>query len=449
MKAIVFLGPTLPVDQAAAILDAVYLPPASQGDVFRTAQAKPWAIALIDGFFERVPAVWHKEILWAMSRGIHVFGASSMGALRAAELAAFGMVGVGRIFRDFATGILEDDDEVTISHAPADWGYRAVSEAMVNIRATLGRAETRGVISSSTALRLRETAKSLHYPDRTYPRILALGAESGLPSNELESLREWLPAGRIDQKQRDALALLHRLRRLQQAGPRPKTVAFCFHPTDAWEQVARRSGRKLAAAATEGLPAGPLLDELRLAGSWWERIRHDMLRRCLALEESRRRQLNVSPGLFRETLHAFCSQRDLDRPEEIQAWLEREGLSQVDMARLMESETRVRWVERLFEPEALEQLESAMRAAGIYTQLSERAARKQELLAAQGWDNPSLSDTGLSEAALLDWHFRQRDPGTAPRHLEVHARRMGYPNRHEWIQALIREYLFEKLTHSP
>ena len=85
---VVFTGPTLPADQARAILpDALYLPPVAQGDVYRAAGHQPQAIALIDGFFEHVPAVWHKEILWAMAQGIHVFGSSSMGALRAAELA--------------------------------------------------------------------------------------------------------------------------------------------------------------------------------------------------------------------------------------------------------------------------------------------------------------------------------------------------------------------------
>jgi hypothetical protein len=45
--------------------------------------------------FDSTPAVLHKEILWAMDRGVGVSGAASMGALRAAELHWYGMVGVG------------------------------------------------------------------------------------------------------------------------------------------------------------------------------------------------------------------------------------------------------------------------------------------------------------------------------------------------------------------
>ena len=87
MSVFVFTGPTLSPEKACAELDAIYLPPVSQGDVYRAALKRPRAIGIIDGYFECVPAVWHKEILWAMTEGIHVYGSASMGALRAVELA--------------------------------------------------------------------------------------------------------------------------------------------------------------------------------------------------------------------------------------------------------------------------------------------------------------------------------------------------------------------------
>ena len=83
MTCIVFLGPSLPLHEARRILPATYRPPAAQGDVYRAALERPWGIGIVDGYFERVPAVWHKEILWALQQGIHVFGAASIGALRA------------------------------------------------------------------------------------------------------------------------------------------------------------------------------------------------------------------------------------------------------------------------------------------------------------------------------------------------------------------------------
>ena len=87
MTMVVFVGPTLPPEDIAVCGDIVCLPPVAQGDIYRAAQGRPRAIGIIDGYFSGAPSVWHKEILWAISRGIPVFGSASMGALRAAELA--------------------------------------------------------------------------------------------------------------------------------------------------------------------------------------------------------------------------------------------------------------------------------------------------------------------------------------------------------------------------
>ena len=90
MNILIFVGPSLPLSEAQRELDAIFLPPVSQGDIYRATLERPIAIGIIDGFFENVPAVWHKEILYALQQRIHVFGSASMGALRAAELEAFG-----------------------------------------------------------------------------------------------------------------------------------------------------------------------------------------------------------------------------------------------------------------------------------------------------------------------------------------------------------------------
>ena len=142
MTVVVFVGPTLEPRDLALAGGFVGLPPVSQGDVYRAAKSRPRAIGIIDGYFSGAPSVWHKEILWAISEGVPVFGSASMGALRAAELHSFGMRGVGRIFEAFRDGALEDDDEVAVLHGPAEIGYLAASEPMVNIRETLARADS-------------------------------------------------------------------------------------------------------------------------------------------------------------------------------------------------------------------------------------------------------------------------------------------------------------------
>jgi hypothetical protein len=146
-----------------------------------------------------------------------------MGALRAAEMHTFGMIGVGRVFRAFKSGILEDDDEVAVVHAPAELGYGALSDAMVNIRATLSRAERQGVISRVTARELTAIGKDLFFKDRTFDRLLADG-ERSLPV-EVGKLRAWLPVNKVDVKRADARALVRMLDRgVRAPRPRPRFV---------------------------------------------------------------------------------------------------------------------------------------------------------------------------------------------------------------------------------
>ena len=237
---IVFLGPTLPVAAARRVLNADYRPPVAQGDVLRAVMDRPAAIAIIDGYFENVPAVWHKEILFAMSQGIPVLGAASMGALRAAELAAFGMEGAGAIFDAYADGRLEDDDEVAVTHGPAELGYPSLSEAMVNIRRTLSDAHAAGVLSVPTRRRLQEIAKDLSYRDRNYGRMLREAEEEAdIDPAEIVAFREWLPTGRADQKREDALTLLTRVRDKITSGTLGVRPLYSFEHTTMWEQVAR------------------------------------------------------------------------------------------------------------------------------------------------------------------------------------------------------------------
>ena len=74
--AIIFAGPTISAERAPAIAGVEWRPPARQGDIYKATLSRPAAIGLVDGYFEVIPTVWHKEILWAMTLGIHVYGAA-------------------------------------------------------------------------------------------------------------------------------------------------------------------------------------------------------------------------------------------------------------------------------------------------------------------------------------------------------------------------------------
>ena len=228
-----FLGPSLPLAQAQAILDAVYLPPIAQGDLTRLMDQPPSIVVIIDGRFDDVPAVWHNEILFAMARGTRVIGAASMGALRAAELAPYGMIGVGAVYQAFRRGWLEDDDEVAVVHAPHELGGAALSEAMVNIRATLRAAVRHGALAKEEADAILAAAKALHYPQRTWAK-LGEAAQAMIPDGAAR-IRRIGTEMRVDIKARDARAALVRARILQERGAFPQTSQMLgVEPTEAW-----------------------------------------------------------------------------------------------------------------------------------------------------------------------------------------------------------------------
>jgi len=233
-EAFVFLGPTLPVADARAELDAVYLPPVSAGDMFRLWLRRPKAVGIVDGYFEHVPSVWHKEIMWIMARGVHVFGSAALGALRAAELDAFGMRGVGRVYQAVKDGILERDDEVAVAWEGGAGACRTLSDAMVSVRATLEAAHREKIISDATREILAAAGAALFYRDRTWPALLEAGKAAGGDPAGLGALRRWLPSGRIDQQADDAVAMLRQMRDFLADKPDPLRVPWTLANTTRW-----------------------------------------------------------------------------------------------------------------------------------------------------------------------------------------------------------------------
>jgi hypothetical protein len=240
MKAIVFAGPSLPPKLRPADPRIEWRPPVKQGELYRAAVTGPAVIGIIDGYFEVTPTVWHKEILWAMAQGIHVFGAASIGALRAAELDVFGMRGIGAIYEAYRDGILEDDDEVAVLHGPEELGYPPLTEAMVNIRATLAEAARIGILTPAMAERLTGIAKRLFYKERTWQAALQAGTHAGLPPGPLRDFADWLPSGHIDRKRLDAEAMLAGLRDYLAADAPPPKVNFELAETAAWIEACER-----------------------------------------------------------------------------------------------------------------------------------------------------------------------------------------------------------------
>jgi hypothetical protein len=402
----VFLGPSLPLDDARRLCDAVFLPPVRLGDVWRAAAfGGARAIGIIDGYFERVPAVWHKEILWALANGVAVAGAASMGALRAAELAPFGMVGVGRICEAYASGVFppyvaepfEGDDEVAVMHGPAESGWMS-SDAMVNIRATLAAAAEHGVIDASVRDRLAAAAKRLFYQDRSWPTLLRLAERQESP-DVLAALRQWLPDGRVDQKRRDAEALLRWLSANPDHVP---DARFRFADTALWRR---------ATAIDADADDDRVLMELRLQGRRWHEERDAVLAAilgCIDLDEPAAAALAAAdPETGLRALHQRAARH-----------------------------SRGQRAHALAEPLLKDAMLARLRRSGAYAALLARGRAKQERLCRLEIDGADVPAGGLAA-----W-FAARVGGGAPDDPEALAAWLDVDDPLRLLRAIEAEYAF-------
>ena len=206
----VFIGPTLdPGEPVLAAPGIRVRPPVQHGDLFDAAIRDGDTVVVIDGVYHQAPAVRHKEILVLLARGVRVIGAGSIGALRAAELHPFGMVGVGSVFDAYVRGILDGDDEVAVGQEPGE-GQRALTWPLVNLRKVLRLAETEGIVTSAAAAQLLEALRAVYYPQRTTAAVMALARRC-----QAHGFAPWLQQQRAadphfgDVKRLDALQALH------------------------------------------------------------------------------------------------------------------------------------------------------------------------------------------------------------------------------------------------
>jgi hypothetical protein len=473
-RMVAFTGPTL---ESEALHDALgiqaaacrILGPAQQGDVVRACRLGAGIILLIDGYFQSVPAVWHKEILWALSRGVHVVGAASMGALRAAELQTFGMIGIGSIFESFRDGTLDRDDEVAVAHCAAEYGYRSISEALVNVRATVSAAESAGVLSAAEAATVVQRTAAMYYPDRNWSAILG-ETRTALGENVADKFKEFLRAsGRVDQKRADALALVDYVRPLDGMLGRPPQVTFTLQHTVWFDKLHRAAGEFVpveaptygaapadarrpptVADAEIGTALSDVTDELRLARRYRHILRTALLRR-LATDEAER--LGVQLGCEEIARHANDVCRDLGIPDQAQfeQWLVQNGLTLARFNTLVETELRSSIVLSDVHRAVQADLADVLRMAGMWPAVSQRAARKVELLKKAGLVDPGFEDTPFTnEAELAAWWAKRFPSSSSPTaDIESLARSADFADTVSFIQVLLREYCAQSLGLEP
>jgi hypothetical protein len=428
---IIFVGPSLCGPDPIEGRGFERRPPAAQGDVYRAALEKPRAIGIIDGYFHGAPSVWHKEILWTMSQGIHVFGAASMGALRAAELRPFGMRGVGRVFEAYRDGALSDDDEVALIHGPPDLGYPSLSEPMVNIRATLDRAVSESIITSDARTDLLTIAKSQFYQSRSWETVLAEAEREAVQPQAVAVLRAWLPTGAIDQKREDALALIDEIGRFLATDPPPMQPEFAFEYTEMWANAPWLDrGAGASATSHNGDTESNVLDELRLMGPHYFDVRDRALLLVLADGDAAAPDAPLRKQVLME-VDAFRRAHGLMRQESLAAWLESAGIDMAQFERMMADKAQTRKAALLNAERLQPRIVDQLRLSGDYQRLATRGQDKRN----------RLNGRKLSKAprhVLLERHF-ERLQCSVPGDIDSYSVDLGLPDSDALLRLLQKE----------
>ncbi len=232
---IVYLGPSLPRSDAEAALPGCDLrAPIRRGDLYRDRLGGGSVFVIIDGVFHQEPAVPPREILDVLEDGALIVGASSMGALRAAECWPAGMRGVGTIYRLYRRGALGSDDEVILIYSSDGSGYQSRSVPLINVRYALSRAFRKGRIDLPAAERVVASAQRLYFSERCWPVILS---NAGVldPDGELQTL-----VSSLDLKREDAARCLRTVARWLADAPvlaeRPRRLSMAFIPSEVRRQ---------------------------------------------------------------------------------------------------------------------------------------------------------------------------------------------------------------------
>ncbi|PWB87462.1 TfuA-related McrA-glycine thioamidation protein [Methanobrevibacter thaueri] len=209
MKILIYTGLSIPFDEARQILDSsddvevIYKRPIKRGDLGHDIKENPDIIGIIDGVFHQNSAVGHREILDVMKRGVKVFGASSMGALRASELDSLGMQGIGYCYNQYASGAIDSDDDVAVMLDSES--LEALSVPLISMDYVFANAVSENILTQDEKDELVEISKSTFYPKRNYANTLA---KSSLDDEKKSKLINFIRESE-DIKKQDAKELLN------------------------------------------------------------------------------------------------------------------------------------------------------------------------------------------------------------------------------------------------
>src|SRR5215469_388949 len=369
-KILVYLGPSLPLAEAKSILPAAtYRPPAKQGDIVSDiVNFNPDYVILIDGEFRQNLSVWHKEIVYALQFPSvkAVYGAASMGALRAAELDWLGMVGIGKIYEWYRDSITEDDSEVALNYSAfAFKDYAPLTVPLVDIRAA---------VTDEAGKLFLEAVRQVSYGDRTPQRCQRIWEELG-PGK--------FPC--VPQKRLDAELTLREFRSYL---PKPKQKPTPENLSPYFCALFDRD-RRVRVKGVE-IPQQHIDAYVILHNPEYERICWDSANQELALMLCDILYVTVAmEDIERESVR-FQQKNGIKTQEDFQTFLENNGWCRLGFDQLMIKNARIRKLQHHLTVSKMyrrntESIIDYLRTQGGFDYWAELAAKSEEKLWADDW----------------------------------------------------------------
>jgi hypothetical protein len=209
----VYTGLSLDRRSALKILpDSRIMPPIIRGDLIKDIDNGVNIVVIIDGRFHQDLAVTPDEIMDALSCGIKVYGASSMGALRASELYPFGMIGHGLIYEhivatpnfrdDFVAQVYSEDDDMIVK----------LSLNYIDLYMNLLELKKQKMLTAKDSYALLKLYSNIYYSERSWTALRYLLCQNHRHDVRLLKVAEEACTRMGSQKHRDAISVLRRVR---------------------------------------------------------------------------------------------------------------------------------------------------------------------------------------------------------------------------------------------
>jgi hypothetical protein len=210
-RACVFVGPSLA--DRAELPGVDLLPPATRGTVAAALQAGYTRIGIVDGAIEGASRLTLRELRSALRLpDVELVGGASVGAIRAAQLQAAGMRGIGRVFRLLRRRSITEVEDIYVVHASAALQYRRLSLPLINIHYTLRAMRRRGHLSAVEEHGIARYMRAVPWFDRSRHYLAAAVHETCARSNHGRIMQTFERSYR-DIRREDALAVASALAR--------------------------------------------------------------------------------------------------------------------------------------------------------------------------------------------------------------------------------------------